>query len=613
MTVQHLNVLFAGIVVTAVVITVAAYLMHAFYRRASAVRAFVRTGFGGRKVVLDGGAFVIPIFHEVVSINMNTLRLEVRRVRDAALITKDRMRVDVVAAFYVRVQPTREAIIRAAQTLGQRTNQITELTELLEGKFVDALRAVAAEMTMEEMHEKRGEFAVQVKALVSADLETDGLELEAVSLTDMDQTGMEFFDPSNAFDAEGLTRLTEEIELRKKARNDIEQDTMIQIRTKNLETERRTLDIDRETEYARLEQQREVEIRRASQQAEISREKAASERNSEEARIQSHLEIEKARISEQRELNEQRIVSERDIRRLEIGRQQTLDEAEMAAREEVERARVVMERAIDEAQILRERDRERLEIERRRDVEIAEHERTIAVAEKSKEVSEAQVAADSSRARAVTSEEKVLSAREVEVAERRRQIDVIQSRQAAEREGVRMRMTAEAEKETAADRAEAIRVTAEGEAEADKVRALAAKLRYEIDAEGNRLMNEAQNTLSDQGSRTELRRRLIDKIEGIVRESARPLERIEGIKILQVDGLGGTSAGNDGADARQDSFADNVVNSALRYRAQAPLVDALLREIGIMGNDLQGVSDILDSASAGEGSSSSDEGEKSSG
>ena len=203
MTVQHLNVLFAGIVITAVVITVAAYLMHAFYRRASAIRAFVRTGFGGRKVVLDGGAFVIPIFHEVVSINMNTLRLEVRRVRDAALITKDRMRVDVVAAFYVRVQPTREAIIRAAQTLGQRTNQIIELTELLEGKFVDALRAVAAEMTMEEMHEKRGEFAAQVKALVSADLETDGLELEAVSLTDMDQTGMEFFDPSNAFDAEG--------------------------------------------------------------------------------------------------------------------------------------------------------------------------------------------------------------------------------------------------------------------------------------------------------------------------------------------------------------------------------------------------------------------------
>jgi hypothetical protein len=35
------------------------------------------------------------------------------------------------------------------------------------------------------------------------------------------------------------------------------------------------------------------------------------------------------------------------------------------------------------------------------------------------------------------------------------------------------------------------------------------------------------------------------------------------------------------------SFADGVVNSALRFRAQAPLVDQLLREIGIEGGDIQ--------------------------
>lgn len=662
MTGEQLNWLFTGLVILAIVVVVVIYLLNAFYRRASAVRSFVRTGFGGRKVLLDGGAFVIPILHEVVPINMNTLRLEVRRARDSALITKNRMRVDVVAAFYVRVQPTREAIIRASQTLGQRSNQIAELNELLEGKFIDALRAVAAEMTMEEMHEKRGEYAARVKAIVAEDLLNDGLELEAVSLTDMDQTNMEFFDPSNAFDAEGLTRLTEEIELRKKARNDIEQDTMIQIRTKNLETERRSLDIDRETEYARLEQQREVEIRRAAQQSEISREKAASERSSEEARIQSHLEIEKARISEQRELDGQRIASERetqqleisrrqaieeaeanareevervqiqsrleiekarideereldgqriarerDIQSLEVGRRQALDEAEITAREEIERARIVMERVLEEAQILRERDKERLEVERRRDVELAEQERAIAVAEKSKEMSEAQTAADSARARAVTAEEKVLSARETEAAERRRQIDIIQARQAAEREGVRMRLTAEAEKESASDRAEAIRMSAEGEAEADKVRSLAAKLRYEIEAEGNRLMNEAQNTLTDESRQSELRLRLIDKLEGIVRESARPLERIEGIKILQVDGLGGTPSNGGGGNGHSGSFPDNLVNSALRYRAQAPLVDTLLQEIGITGSDLRGVSDILRGSRDDEPSSGTEE------
>ena len=131
------------------------------------------------------------------------------------------------------------------------------LKELVEGKFVDALRTVAAEMTMEEMHEKRGEYVNRVGAAAAADLLQNGLELETVSLTAArpDRDGV--LHPSNAFDAEGLTRLTETIETRKKKRNDIEQDTMIQIRNKNLDTERQALDIDRELEYARLQQERE--------------------------------------------------------------------------------------------------------------------------------------------------------------------------------------------------------------------------------------------------------------------------------------------------------------------------------------------------------------------
>src|SRR4029078_490101 len=135
--------------------------------------------------------------------------------------------------------------------------------ELVEGKFVDALRTVAAAMSMEELHEKRGEYIRRVRGAVAEDLLKNGLELESASLTQLDQTAMEFFNPSNAFDAEGLTRLTETIETRKKKRNDIEQDTLIQIRKKNVKHEKFSLEIDRESEYARLAQQREVEIARA--------------------------------------------------------------------------------------------------------------------------------------------------------------------------------------------------------------------------------------------------------------------------------------------------------------------------------------------------------------
>ena len=96
---------------------------------------------------------VLPVLHEIIPVNMNTLRLEVRRADDQALITRDRMRVDVMAEFYVRVKPTADSIATAAQTLGQKTMSPNELKNLVEGKFVDSLRAVAAEMAMEELHE----------------------------------------------------------------------------------------------------------------------------------------------------------------------------------------------------------------------------------------------------------------------------------------------------------------------------------------------------------------------------------------------------------------------------------------------------------------------------
>ncbi|VCY17281.1 Inner membrane protein YqiK [Escherichia coli] len=83
------------------------------YRRASAEQAFVRTGLGGQKVVMSGGAIVMPIFHEIIPINMNTLKLEVSRSTIDSLITKDRMRVDVVVAFFVRVKPSVEGIATA--------------------------------------------------------------------------------------------------------------------------------------------------------------------------------------------------------------------------------------------------------------------------------------------------------------------------------------------------------------------------------------------------------------------------------------------------------------------------------------------------------------------
>ncbi|MEH8017277.1 SPFH domain-containing protein [Rheinheimera muenzenbergensis] len=544
------------------------------YKRATKEVSFVRTGFRGEKVIMNGGALVLPVLHEIIPVNMNTLRLEVRRANEQALITRDRMRADVTAEFYVRVKPTADAIANAAQTLGLKTMNPHELKELVEGKFVDALRSVAAEMAMEELHEKRVDFVQKVQHVVSEDLLKNGLELESVSLTGLDQTAFEHFNPQNAFDAEGLTKLTQAIESRRKIRNDIEQETDLAIKTKNLEAERAKLQISREEEYARLEQEREVSIRRASQMAEIAREQAEKKREAEEAQIASQREIDLKRIMSERDIDNETIQKDRAVREMEIAKQRAVEQAE---------------------------------IERQKAVELASQEKSIAVAEKSRAESEAKADADKARALAVKQEEGVITVRQTEQAERTKQVELIMARQQAEREAIQLMVTAEAEKKAAEDQAEALRLAAQGQADKERLTAKGqadaellladAKARsYAVEAEGKQAINTAANTLSAEQIAMQVRLALIEHLPNIIAQSVKPMEQISDIKILQVNGMGAQGGGNgDGAaaDAGNGSLADQVVNSALRYRAQAPILDSLLSEIGLKAGDINGMTEAL--------------------
>lgn len=545
------------------------------YKRATKEISFVRTGFRGEKVIMNGGAIVLPVLHEIIPVNMNTLRLEVRRANEQALITRDRMRADVTAEFYVRVKPTVDAIANAAQTLGLKTMNPAELKELVEGKFVDALRSVAAEMAMEELHEKRVDFVQKVQHVVSEDLLKNGLELESVSLTGLDQTAFEHFNPQNAFDAEGLTKLTQAIESRRKIRNDIEQETDLAIKTKNLEAERAKLNISREEEYARLEQEREVSIRRASQMAEIAREQAEKKREAEEAQIASQREIDLKRIMSERDIDNENIQKDRAVREMDIAKQRAVEQAE---------------------------------IERQKAVELATQEKSIAVAEKSRAESEAKAEADKARALAVKQEEGVITVRQTEQAERAKQVDLIMARQLAEKEAIQLMVAAEADKKAAEDQAEAMRVAAQGEADKERLTAKGqadaellladAKARsYEVDAEGKKAINAAANMLSVDQIAMQIRLALIEQLPEIIAQSVKPMEQISDIKILQVNGMGNQGGGNNGeagsGEAGNGSLADQVVNSALRYRAQAPILDSLLSEIGLKAGDINGMTEAL--------------------
>jgi uncharacterized membrane protein YqiK len=697
---ETLGPLILWLIVLAAVIVIAVYLLRWLYRRSTKEIVFVRTGFAGEKVVISGGAFVIPVLHEITPVGMNVMRIEVARRDSQALITRDRIRVDVNSEFFVKVGSGREAVSNAAQTLGRRTLEPDGLRDLLEGRFASAMRTAAAQMTLEELHEQRQLYAEKVKQAASDGLALNGLELESVAVVDLDQTNLEFFDSSNAFDAEGLTQLTERIEARRRMRNEIEQRTQIEIRAQNLDAQRKALEIEREGEYARLEQEHDVEVRRTAQRVELAKDRAARDREAEQAQIVAREEVEKARLAQERALAEARIQNQEEIERREIARRRLVDEAEIRAREttekeqialelalekarierereqqeleverrckldlaeigrqiaiaaknaelveaeagrkqaeiaatqdvetrrlqhertldqariererqldalsiakrqafeeaeivsaeEVERARIATERGLAEARLARDENLRKLEIEKDKSLEIAELQRAIAVALKTSERSAAQAAAEEARATAIAAEEETISVRERAIAQRRKETDLIAAARDNEREALRLTTKADAEKKAAADFAEAQRIAAQAEADAEKIKAAAAATRYDVEAQGAQKINEAENLLCEAARQSRLRGKLLDKIEGIVRESVKPMEKIEGIKILHVDGVNGAGAGTG------RNVTDEVIDSALRYRVQAPMIDSLMKEIGIEGGGLGRMTDVL--------------------
>jgi uncharacterized membrane protein YqiK len=654
------------------------------YQRASQETAFVRTGFGGQKVVMNGGALVFPVLHEVIQVNMNTLRLEVSRANNQALITKDRLRMDVQAEFYVRVKPTLGDIAAAAQTLGRRTMNSDALKDLVEGKFVNALRAVAAEMNMDELHQNRGEFVKRVQEAVGEGLSKNGLELESVSLSELEQTDRKYFNPDNAFDAQGLTLLTDIINTRAKQRNAIERDTEVAIRQKDLEAQRKKLELAREEEFAKLEQQREIEVRRAEQNTNIVKEQVEKEREAKEAQISAKQQVELAQLAFERAVEQERIASTQVIKDNEISsshalqvaeikKEQISQEARIEAQQKIDLAKVLAERALEEERIAKEQllqekeivrakalesaqiekdqllrdakiaaelhldqariaaekmveeDRiakellikqkdlmrtqtlETAEVERRKSVELADLDRVIALAEKDKEHTAVQAEVDQVRAAAAKAEEQVVTARQLEIAERQKAIELLDARKKAEREAISLKEAAEAKMKAAMSEAETVKIVSGGEAdkiikiaaaeaEAETMRAQASENRYKVDAEGTRALHEAENVLDPAKSSARIKMATIQHLAEIVRESVKPIQSIDGIKIIQVEGLTPHGSPNGGAESQAGSgnLADQLVASALRYRGQAPLIDAILKEIGMTGGDLKGLTKPLE-------------------
>ena len=530
-------------------------LFSKFYQRSSKDVAFVRTGMGGEKIVLTSGAMAIPIIHQVTPVNMNTLRLNVERSNDKGLITLDKMRIDIQSAFYVRVKGDKDGVALAAQTLGARTLNPQSIQELLEGKFVDAIRSVAASMSLEEIHSEGREFTDRVAKLVDDVVTKNGLELESVSLSSMDQTDKQYLDPSNTFDAVGLIKVTRETEESRRTRNEIEKNADLKIAQTNLDVEKKNLNIKRESEYARLQTDLDVTTKQTEQTAEITIIKAKKQKEASEVEIAQKEETEINQLASEKTIKQERTLTEKAIRNAEI-----------------EKAKVL----------------EKTEIDRSKEIKIAEKNKEIDLLKKEQEVVQARDETSKIEVQAVEAEVEVSRRREVAIAEKEKAVSLIRALRTAEEKAVAITGSADSEKLAAADLAEARKITSDAEANA---------IREELTAraEGQQRINESANILSDEQISMQVKLKIVDQLPDIISESVKPMQNIKDIKIVDVNGLAidGSkrieTAKSEGSvtngDVQERDLVDRAVTGALRYRAQAPVLDSLLKEVGLISGD----------------------------
>ncbi|MEM7695679.1 MAG: flotillin domain-containing protein [Pseudomonadota bacterium] len=289
------------------------WFLNKYYRKATREVALVRTGAGGQRVVTEGGCIALPFLHKVSEVNMKTSRLEIERLGPKSIITLDRLRVDIGAEFYVRVDATPEGVSTAAQALGGKSFRSSELAETLEGKLVDSMLSVAAGYTMDGLQDNRGEYSAAVSAILAPNLKLNGLVLESVSITRLDQTPFHALDENNAFNALGMRRLSEIISVNKKERAAIEADAEVAVRQSQLDATKRKLTIGQEEEEATIAQQRAIETARAKSMADVAEEQAAAEKRRDAARIEREREVRMTEIAKDRDLTREKVESELSV------------------------------------------------------------------------------------------------------------------------------------------------------------------------------------------------------------------------------------------------------------------------------------------------------------
>jgi uncharacterized membrane protein YqiK len=396
-------------------------------------KAGIIVGLGGMRVSFDW-MIRVPVLQTLELVDISVKKLEIHRKGKDGLVCKDNIRADISVAFYIRVEATGESVRKVSQMLGtERVSDMTQLRELFEAKFSEALKTAGKQMEFHELFTERIKFREQIQGTIGKDL--DGFFLQDVAIDYLEQTPLDQHDPSNVLDSEGIRKITEITQRERVSANEFSQRAQVQVEKENADAD-----------IAKREQRR---------------------RNEEDTAKQT------------RAINEVKANEEAEARKVIESRRQEVEGKRLEAEESIRLRTEDMNRAVQEREFTVRKERQRLEQEAVQEGEEARvrRERTVSLAEMDKEVKVNEAAVEVQRKRAtVVAEEKA-------VTQQQQEKDNIEARMTAER--VREVTLIEAEMNAKKDQTEKV-VASEAQRESERNLAEAAKIRTVIEAEGAR-------------------------------------------------------------------------------------------------------------------------------
>jgi len=422
------------------------FLVAKAHRKVPQGKALVRTGFGGAKVALDSGIFVIPVLHKVEEMDISLKTIEVHRAGEEGLICKDNMRADIKVVFFVRVNKNKDSIIEVAQTIGcARASRQETLNNLFDAKSSEALKTVGKGFEFVELYTERERFKNKIIETIGTDL--NGYVLDDCAIDYLEQTPMSQLDQRNILDAQGIKKIeqltSEEMEHTNQIRRKREQT----IKEQDVEATKNILRLEKL--QVEEEQKQKREIAELTAQEENASKQAVLLKNKETSLIQKSTEQEVGQAEEDklREIALARLKKE-EMEKVKMQEVLTAEQKAIQARE----------KEVGVEQILKEKVLE----ENKRDIQIIIKERK---AEEKKTVEE---------------DQKILDVQEIMTAERDKKTAEISANKEAEMQKILQTRKAEADKLSAEVNAQQLVI------EADAKKAAAQK-----DAEARKITAEA--------------------------------------------------------------------------------------------------------------------------